>query len=473
MEWFNELRDEIISMLHTNPEKFFIIVGIAGTAVLLIAILIVLMVVAAKRKRSKDADQVLIEETLKEQEEQVVAEEESEEVPVVEESSDEEVVVEETPVIEEPVDEETETAIETEPAVEEKKPVKKTKKKSTKKSTKKAKKPAKEKVEETPVDEDESVIVEEETPVVEEQPVEVIEEPVVEEVPAEENTPEVNEEASAVEAPVSKRKKKTKEEAEKALEEVEASLNEEVEEAPVEEKKPRAVYGKYEVYTDGTSYYYTLKASNGEVLIKSEAYASKDSVLLAIEAIKRNVEVGTISVRQDKHGLYQFVLTARNHRTLVMSANYKTEKRAQSASESFKRFASNSPIVELTEIVESNKEEVVLEDIVDKKGGKLVVVSSENGYYYMLKASNGEVLVTSDNYKTETSVQNALARFQEAVVNGKFYVVKDKRDNYQFKLFAANGRIVCVGQIYASKALAIASVNSVCSFVKLATVVNE
>ena len=464
MEWFNELKDDIISMLHTNPEKFFIIVGIAGTAVLLIAILIVLMVVAAKRKRSKDADQLLIEETLKEQEEQVVAEEESEEVPVVEESSDEEVVVEETPVIEEPVEEETETAIETEPAVEEKKPVKKTKKKSTKKSTKKAKKPAKEKVEEIPVVEE---------AVVEEQPVEVIEEPVVEQVPAEENTPEVHEQASAVEAPVSKRKKKTKEEAEKALEEVEASLNEEVEEAPVEEKKPRAVYGKYEVYTDGTSYYYTLKASNGEVLIKSEAYASKDSVLLAIEAIKRNVEVGTISVRQDKHGLYQFVLTARNHRTLVMSANYKAEKRAQSASESFKRFASNSPIVELTEIVESNKEEVVLEDIVDKKGGKLVVISSENGYSYMLKASNGEVLVTSDNYKTETSVQNALARFQEAVVNGKFYVVKDKRDNYQFKLFAANGRIVCVGQIYASKALAIASVNSVCSFVKLATVVNE
>ena len=91
----------------------------------------------------------------------------------------------------------------------------------------------------------------------------------------------------------------------------------------------------------------------------------------------------------------------------------------------------------------------------------------------MLKASNGEVLVTSDNYKTEISVQNALARFQEAVQNGKFYVEKDKRENYQFKLFAANGRIVCVGQIYATKALAIASVNSVCSFVKLAIVVTE
>lgn len=306
--------------------------------------------------------------------------------------------------------------------------------------------------------EEEAVVPTVEEPAVEE----VVEEPKVEEPVAE----EVKEEAPAP-------KKTTKKRAPKAAPVEEVKEEPVVEEAPVEVKKQRVVYGKYEVYTDGTSYYYNLKASNGEVLIKSEAYASKDSVLLAIEAIKRNVEVGVISVREDKHGLYQFVLTARNHRTLVMSANYATEKRAQSASESFKRFAANSPVVEIAEIVESSKEEVKLESIVDKKGGKLVILTNENGYYYVLKASNGEVLVTSDNYKTEASAQSAMARFQEAVVNGKFYVEKDKRDNYQFKLFAPNGRIVCVGQIYASKSLAIASVNSVCSFIKLATIVQE
>ena len=200
---------------------------------------------------------------------------------------------------------------------------------------------------------------------------------------------------------------------------------------------------------------------------------SKESVLQAIEAIKRNVEVGSIAVRQDKHGLYQFALSARNHRTLVMSANYSTEKRAQSASESFKRFAATSPVIEISEIVESNKEEVKPENIVDKKGGKIGVVASDAGFYYVLKASNGEILVTSDVYKTEVSAQNAMARFQEAVSNGKFFIERDKRDNYQFKLFAANGRIVCVGQIYATKAMAVASVNSVCSFVKLATIIEE
>ena len=302
------------------------------------------------------------------------------------------------------------------------------------------------------------------------------EEPVAEEAPVE----EVKEETAieVVEEPVVEEtspKKPTKKRTKKVEEPVaeEAPVEEVKEETPVETKKTRVVYGKYEVYTDGTSYYYNLKASNGEILIKSEAYASKDSVLLAIEAIKRNVEVGTITVRQDKHELYQFVLTAKNHRTLVMSANYTTEKGAQSASESFKRFAANSPVVEITEIVGSSKEEIKIENIVDKKGGKILISTNENGYYYVLKASNGEVLVTSDVYKTEATVQNAIARLQEAVSTGKFYIEKDKRDNYQFKLFAANGRIACVGQIYASKSIAIASANSVCSFIKLATIVKE
>lgn len=379
-----------------------------GVFALLVLMIIILACVNSSKKRKNKLDQSHKEETN---------------------------VVDET--IEEPVVE-----VVTEPSetlVEEKKPVAK---KTTKKKVKKEE------------------VVEEEKPALEEPTPEAV---VEEEAPVEEVKPVAK-----------KRVKKEKTVEEKPALEVEV-VEEEVEMAEkkvvVEEKKQRVVNGKYEVYTDGTSYFYTLKASNGEVLIKSEAYASKNSVLDAIEAIKRNVEVGTIAVREDKHGLYQFVLTAKNHRTLVMSANYATEKRAQSASESFKRFASTSPVVELTEIVESSKEEITPE-YVDKKGGKLMVLSSDNGFYYVLKASNGEVLVTSDNYKTEASAQSAMARFQEAVANGKFFVEKDKRDNYQFKLFA-NGRLVCVGQIYASKSMAVASINSVCSFVKLATVVSE
>ena len=242
--------------------------------------------------------------------------------------------------------------------------------------------------------------------------------------------------------------------------------------AEAKDKKTRVVNGKYEVFYDGKEYFYTLKASNGELLITSENYTSKETVLTAIEAVKRNVEVGTISIAEDKRGLFQFYLTAKNHRTLVMSANYPTEKRAIAASESFKRFAASSPVIEEIQEVEAVKEEIII-DTKDKKGGKLGVIKEENGYVYILKASNGELLVHSDFYKTEESALNALKNFKEAIKNGKFYVVKDKRDYYQFKLYSATGRIVEVGETYQSKQQAISSANSVCSFVELATVIEE
>ena len=237
--------------------------------------------------------------------------------------------------------------------------------------------------------------------------------------------------------------------------------------AEVKEKKARVVQGKYEVFCDGKEYFYTLKASNGELLITSENYTTKETVLAAIEAVKRNVEVGTISIAEDKRGLFQFYLTAKNHRTLVMSANYPTEKRAIAASESFKRFAATSPVLEEIQEVEAVKEEIVI-DTKDKKGGRLGIVATDAGYVYILKASNGELLVHSDTYKTEESALNALKNFKEAVKNGKFYVVKDKRDYYQFKLYSTTGRIVEVGETYQSKQQAISSANSVYSFVELA-----
>jgi flagellar biosynthesis/type III secretory pathway M-ring protein FliF/YscJ len=57
MEWLNNLIDEAKSYLHVNPEKFYIIVGIAGAALLLLLILIALVVVAVKRKRHNEVEE--------------------------------------------------------------------------------------------------------------------------------------------------------------------------------------------------------------------------------------------------------------------------------------------------------------------------------------------------------------------------------------------------------------------------------
>ena len=83
------------------------------------------------------------------------------------------------------------------------------------------------------------------------------------------------------------------------------------------------------------------------------------------------------------------------------------------------------------------------------------------------------MLVHSDVYRTYDSAENALTNFREAIKSGKFYVVRDKRDYFQFKLYSSTGRIVEVGETYQSKQQAISSANSVCSFVEMATIIEE
>ena len=234
------------------------------------------------------------------------------------------------------------------------------------------------------------------------------------------------------------------------------------------EKKSRTLMGKYEIYFDGSRYFYKLKASNGEVLITSETYASKENVYNAIEAVKRSISDGRVLVAPDKHGLYQFALLAKNHRKVAMSANYPSEKGAIRASESFKRFAANANIEEIKEPVESLKEEIKFDDIVDKKGGKIGVVKGNDVYYYQLVASNGVVLINSDNYSTAELANSGLETFKESMNSGRFFIERDKRDMYQFKVYTQGGRLIVASETYSTKANAISACKSVLSFVKLA-----
>lgn len=430
--------DDFCQTLEQHPYLKFVLIACS-------AVLVILIILAVILATSKKEDKSIVEENTDN-------ESSHEDMPVEEKNEDAlETSFEEEKTVEN-ISEEVKTDeehLEVEESKEEV-PLVDSKPKTKKPSTKKAavKKEVSPTVEETPVIEE----VKTEETLVEENKVE---QTIVEEVPPVDPKPKTRK------PPVKKTVEKKKDEGKEMTKEKEVA------------KTPRVVYGKYEVYTDGTSYYYNLKASNGEVLIKSEAYAKKESVLSAIEAIKRNISAGSIVIREDKHGLFQFVLVAKNHRTLVMSANYATEARAKSASQSFVRFAETAPIVELTDVVETDKELIDTSSAVDKKGGKVGVLFDGEGYYYFLKASNGEVLVHSTSYKSESSALSALERFKEAVNTGKFYVEKDKRDNYQFKLFSSTGRIVGVGQIYSNKAVAISSAMSVRSFINLAVTVSE
>lgn len=96
--------------------------------------------------------------------------------------------------------------------------------------------------------------------------------------------------------------------------------------------------------------------------------------------------------------------------------------------------------------------------------GKFVIKYTSTGIKFDLKAGNGEVIATSEVYKTEASCRNGIASVQknapiapveDQTVEGytvqkhpKFEVYLDKKGEFRFRLKATNGEIIAVGEGY-------------------------
>ncbi|MCH5341480.1 MAG: YegP family protein [Acetatifactor sp.] len=100
--------------------------------------------------------------------------------------------------------------------------------------------------------------------------------------------------------------------------------------------------------------------------------------------------------------------------------------------------------------------------------GKFVIKETKTGVKFDLKASNGEVIATSEVYSSEDACKKGIASVQKnapvAAVenqtvegyatekNPKFEIYTDKAGEFRFRLKATNGQIIAVGEGY--KALA-------------------
>lgn len=238
------------------------------------------------------------------------------------------------------------------------------------------------------------------------------------------------------------------------------------------EAKGRQYNGKYEVYQDVDGYCYRLKASNGEVLVVSETYTTRDGVIKAIEAVKKNIETGKVTVFVDKRGKFQFKLTSKNYRVLVLSANYSTEKGATRASESFKKFALKADVVDVELSAQDANTSTPIEIVVDEKqGGKFTVEKFNKEYSWDLKASNGQILCQAEGYTSKKGCLDSIETFKKNVETGTFKCIKDKNNRYFFKLYSSAGRVSAIGESYPTKDSAESAANSVVNFYKSAEIV--
>lgn len=121
--------------------------------------------------------------------------------------------------------------------------------------------------------------------------------------------------------------------------------------------------------------------------------------------------------------------------------------------------------------------------------GKFVVKKTSTGVKFDLKATNGQVIATSEVYNSDAACKNGIesvrknapvAAVEDQTVEGyavekhpKFEIYADKAGEFRFRLKATNGQVIAVSEGYKAMASCVNGVESVKKNAPDAEVVEE
>ena len=104
----------------------------------------------------------------------------------------------------------------------------------------------------------------------------------------------------------------------------------------------------FELKKSGDQFHFVLKASNGQVILSSQMYASKASAMNGIESVKTNCSDDNCFERKTaKNGKFHFNLKSTNGQIVGSSQMYAGESGMNNGIESVK---TNAPGAEVTEV---------------------------------------------------------------------------------------------------------------------------
>lgn len=108
--------------------------------------------------------------------------------------------------------------------------------------------------------------------------------------------------------------------------------------------------GKFELKTTaGEQFMFNLKAGNGEVILTSELYKAKDSAENGIDSVKRHVaDDANFERKTASNGQPYFVLKASNGQIIGKSEMYSSEAAMENGIASVKKNAPDASTADLT-----------------------------------------------------------------------------------------------------------------------------
>lgn len=221
-----------------------------------------------------------------------------------------------------------------------------------------------------------------------------------------------------------------------------------------------------------SAFFFRLKASNGESLITSEDYTSLRGAWQGIETFKSNIERGNFKISITRKGKFIVKLLTNQGNLLAQGEKYSTRTQAMSAIASIKRFAETAiRDDEVKTVCVPYRESVETDRTYDpEKRGKWVIhkviMESENeaSYCFELRASNGQVLFTSEEYATVASLKNGIKTHKKNIENGNIRAAITRNGDYIFKIFSGNGQLLCLGGHYKTRQLCESAIESVKHF---------
>lgn len=235
--------------------------------------------------------------------------------------------------------------------------------------------------------------------------------------------------------------------------------------------------GKYEIVKRNGSFYFLLKANNGQLLLESSAYTTEQGAKKAVDTFKKAVEVGEFNIDEDKNGNFKFILRASSRsQMLYHGETYSTRQSAENAIQSVKNFAFRAVVKRVEEddlddgtVGAAFVETKPLKESDHKLGGKYEIVERLGSFYFLLKANNGQLLLESPAFTTEQGAKNGIESFKKAADSGVYSVDEDKNGNFRFILRAGpRAQMRYFGESYSTRQSAENSVNSVRSFAQKA-----
>jgi len=184
-------------------------------------------------------------------------------------------------------------------------------------------------------------------------------------------------------------------------------------------------------------HYFRLRAANGEIVLASEGYVSKQGANTGVESVKAHAVIAdNFEQRESADGQFYFVLKADNAEIIGTSETYVSKSNAARGAETVRQI-----------VVKILRAEAAA------TGGAHfdIFVGADDQYYFHLQAANGEIVLQSEGYVSEQGARTGVASVRNhGKIAENFTISESADEQFYFVLKADNGETIGVSETYVS-----------------------